>query len=88
VQRAILKLIPSPAGLGHPYLAPPGIPPQRLALLRNAFAVTLRDNPFLAEVEKLQIAIEPIQSSGYARLRSFLKPDNRRAISPTGKGLL
>jgi tripartite-type tricarboxylate transporter receptor subunit TctC len=59
-QRQILKLISSPAGLGHPYLAPPGIPPERLALLRNAFAATLRDKAFLAEVEKLQIAIDPM----------------------------
>src|SRR5258708_34960109 len=28
-QRAILKLISSPARLGHPYLAPPGIAPDR-----------------------------------------------------------
>jgi tripartite-type tricarboxylate transporter receptor subunit TctC len=59
-QRAILKLISAPAGLGHPYLAPPGVPPERLALLRNAFAATLKDPAFLPEVEKLKIAIDPM----------------------------
>jgi tripartite-type tricarboxylate transporter receptor subunit TctC len=61
-QRAILKLISAPAGLGHPYLAPPGIAPERLALLRAAFAATLKDKAFLAEVEKLQIAIDPMSA--------------------------
>jgi tripartite-type tricarboxylate transporter receptor subunit TctC len=59
-QRQVLKLISSPAGLGHPYLAPPGVPAERLALLRKAFDATLRDKAFLAEVEKLQIPIDPM----------------------------
>jgi tripartite-type tricarboxylate transporter receptor subunit TctC len=61
-QRQVLKLISAPAGLGHPYLAPPGTPPERLALLRRAFAATLKDKAFLAEVEKLQIAIDPMSA--------------------------
>jgi len=61
-QRQVLKLISAPAGLGHPYLAPPGVAPERLALLRKAFAATLKDKAFLAEVEKLQIAIDPMSA--------------------------
>ncbi|HWF96648.1 MAG TPA: tripartite tricarboxylate transporter substrate-binding protein [Xanthobacteraceae bacterium] len=61
-QRQVLKLISTPAGLGHPYLAPPGTPPERLALLRQAFAATLKDKAFLAEVEKLQITIDPMSA--------------------------
>src|SRR6516162_11894045 len=57
-QREILKLVSAPAGLGHPYLAPPGMPADRLAVLRAAFDATLRDKAFLAEVDKLQIAID------------------------------
>jgi hypothetical protein len=67
-QRAILKLISAPAGLGHPYLAPPGIPPERLALLRNAFAATLRDKAFRAEVDKLQIAVDPMSADEVAAI--------------------
>jgi tripartite-type tricarboxylate transporter receptor subunit TctC len=59
-QRQILKLISAPAGLGHPYLTPPGTPPERLALLRNAFDATLKDKAFLAEMAKLQIAVDPM----------------------------
>ena len=59
-QRQILKLVSAPAGLGHPYLAPPGTPPERLALLRDAFDATLKDKAFLAEMAKLQIAVDPM----------------------------
>ena len=61
-QRATLKLVSAPAGLGHPYLAPPGVPPERLAILRAAFAATLKGEKFLAEVGKLQIAIDPLSA--------------------------
>jgi len=39
--------------------APLDTAPNRLVLLRKAFAATLRDKALLAEVEKLQIAIDP-----------------------------
>src|SRR5215471_4762120 len=61
-QRAILKLISAAPGLGHPYLAPPGLAPERLAILRAAFAATLKDEKFLADVRKLQIAIDPLSA--------------------------
>jgi tripartite-type tricarboxylate transporter receptor subunit TctC len=67
-QREILKLISSPAGLGHPYLTPPGIPPERLALLRKAFDATLRDKAFLAEVEKLRIPVDPMSAEEVAAI--------------------
>jgi len=62
-QRDILKLISAPAGLGHPYLVPPGVPADRVAALRAAFDATLRDKAFLAEVDKLQIAIDPMSAA-------------------------
>jgi tripartite-type tricarboxylate transporter receptor subunit TctC len=67
-QRQILKLISAPAGLGHPYLAPPGIPPERLAILRQAFAATLRDPAFLAEVARLAIPIDPMSADEVATI--------------------
>jgi tripartite-type tricarboxylate transporter receptor subunit TctC len=67
-QRDILKLISAPAGLGHPYLAPPGVSEDRLAILRTAFAATLKDKAFLADVEKLQIAIDPMSAAEVAAI--------------------
>ena len=56
-QRRILKLIFARETMGRPFLAPPGVDPDHLAILRRAFMDTLADPDFLAEArnEKLEI---------------------------------
>ena len=58
----------SAPGLGRPYLAPPGVPADRLAILRSAFEATMKDKAFLAEAEKLQIDIDPISAADITQL--------------------
>ena len=59
-QRRIFELLSSAPALGQPYVAPPGVPADRIAVLREAFAATLRDAAFLAEAEKIRFDIEPM----------------------------
>ena len=66
--RQVFKLISAAQALGRPYLAPPGVPAERLAILRKAFGTTLRDKAFLAEAEKLQIDIDPIGADEVTQL--------------------
>src|SRR5947209_5251050 len=47
----------APLTLGRPFLAPPGVPVERLAALHEAFAATMADPDFLAEGEKLGIGL-------------------------------
>jgi len=42
---------------GRPFLVPPGIPVERLAALREAFAATMADPDFLAEGEKMGLGL-------------------------------
>jgi tripartite-type tricarboxylate transporter receptor subunit TctC len=42
----------------RPYAAPPGIPAERLDLLRRAFDATLRDAEFLADVQRQKLEID------------------------------
>jgi tripartite-type tricarboxylate transporter receptor subunit TctC len=44
----------------RPFSLPPGTPPERLQLLRKAFAETLRDAEFLAEAKKMKLDVEPV----------------------------
>jgi hypothetical protein len=37
---------------GRPYVAPPGLPPDRLAALRQAFDTTMKDPAYLEEAKK------------------------------------
>jgi tripartite-type tricarboxylate transporter receptor subunit TctC len=45
--------------LARPYIAPPGIPADRLKALREAFMATMKDSEFLAETAKLQLSVDP-----------------------------
>lgn len=67
-QRQILKLIFSRQPLGRPYLAPPGVPADRVAALRKAFTDTMADKEFLAEADKAQLEITPIAGDAVQKL--------------------
>ena len=67
-QRQILTLIFARQALGRPYLAPPGIPADRVEALRTAFMETMRDKAFLAEAEKAQLEITPIDGAAVQKL--------------------
>jgi tripartite-type tricarboxylate transporter receptor subunit TctC len=59
-QKDLLTLLAAPHRAGRPYLAPPGMPAERLGILRQAFDTTTKDSDFLAEAEKLKLAINPV----------------------------
>src|ERR1051326_7263924 len=67
-QRQILALISSPTMLGQPYLAPPGVPPDRLAMLRRAFDATMQDKAFLADAEKISYSVMPLSAGEVAKI--------------------
>jgi len=58
--RQIMEMIYSQNLFGRPYLAPPGVPPDRVATLRQALATALRDKALLADAEKLGLDIGPM----------------------------
>jgi len=59
-QKQILGLVFARQALGRPFVAPPGIPADRVAALRKAFMDTMKDPEFLAEADKAQLEITPI----------------------------
>jgi tripartite-type tricarboxylate transporter receptor subunit TctC len=67
-QRQILKLIFARQVMGRPFLAPPGIPKDRIDALRKAFMDTMKDKDFLAEAEKAQLEITPIAGDALQKL--------------------
>jgi tripartite-type tricarboxylate transporter receptor subunit TctC len=46
--------------IARPVAAPPGVPPERVAILRRAFEATMRDPVFLAEAARLNAEIDPL----------------------------
>jgi tripartite-type tricarboxylate transporter receptor subunit TctC len=59
-QRQVLKLIFARQVMGRPFLAPPGIPQDRVEALRKAFMDALSDKDLLAEADKAQLEINPV----------------------------
>ena len=57
--REALDIVYSNTLAYRPYLAPPGLPPERLAALRKAFMDTMADPDFLAEMKKTGLGVSP-----------------------------
>ena len=57
-QRAMLKIMSMREEISKPYMAPPGTPPNRLKIYRDAFKATVADPDFLAGARKQQLDVE------------------------------
>jgi tripartite-type tricarboxylate transporter receptor subunit TctC len=58
-ERAVGELIFASNEFGRPFLAPPGVPADRVAALRKAFEDTFKDPEFLADVKKSNLELDP-----------------------------
>jgi hypothetical protein len=76
VKKEVLTLILLRQEPGRPVAAPPGVPADRITALRRAFDLTMKDPEFVAEAEKLQLEIEPLNASEIERLltRAYTTP--------------
>src|ERR1700704_3268818 len=57
-QRMILEIHAASLELGRPILAPPNVPPDRVAALRRAFEAAMRDPALLAEAKQMKLTVE------------------------------
>jgi tripartite-type tricarboxylate transporter receptor subunit TctC len=67
-QRQILKMIFARQVMGRPYAAPPNVPADRVAALRQAFMDTMADKDFLSEADKLQLEVNPVSGADVEEL--------------------
>lgn len=74
-KRELLALVASHGEFGRLTAGPPGIPSDRLAMLRDAYAKTLSDPLFLAEAARLRLPIDPLGGEPLtARIGETLRP--------------
>ena len=57
--RKLVTVILASGDLGRPFIAPPGVPAERVKILREAFAKTMQDAEFLEDVKKKKLAADP-----------------------------
>ncbi|MFM2128834.1 MAG: hypothetical protein RL477_380 [Pseudomonadota bacterium] len=58
-QRQVFGLLTRSTDIGRALSMPPGVPADRVAVMRKAFADMIRDPAMLAEAKKLQLDLEP-----------------------------
>lgn len=62
IGRRTAEFISASAEFGRPMLTTPGAPPERVKILREAYAKTMKDPAFIAQADKSQLVLQP--SSG------------------------
>ncbi|MFN3889492.1 MAG: Bug family tripartite tricarboxylate transporter substrate binding protein [Beijerinckiaceae bacterium] len=67
-KKQILQLVLAPQEMDRPILAPPGVPAQRVELLRKAFHNAMNDKGFIAEAEKQHIEIDEVPGEKVAEV--------------------
>jgi tripartite-type tricarboxylate transporter receptor subunit TctC len=79
--RAILRMVSSSAAVGRAYYAPPGVPKERVAALRTAFAKVVKDPEFLADARKRGITIEFMTGEELGRMVGSLNQASPAVIA-------
>lgn len=67
-ERAALELFFARASMGRPFVAPAGVPADRVAALRVAFQAMLRDPAFLEDARKQRLNVVPITGEQQAAI--------------------
>lgn len=66
--REVLKLISASTTMGHPVVAPPGVPTERVKALRAAFNEAMKDPIVLSDAEKQSRSIRPVSGEELQRI--------------------
>jgi len=74
--RAAAELLLAPQLAGRPFIAPPGLHPERLALLQRAFAAMMKDADFLAEAARRNLEVQATSGEEIAAVvaRAYASP--------------
>jgi tripartite-type tricarboxylate transporter receptor subunit TctC len=60
VDRKALELLLASNAFAWPFVAPPGVPADRIAILRRAFDATMKDPGFLADARQSRLEVNPL----------------------------
>lgn len=84
--RRVAEFIFRPNEIGRPIAAPPLLPPERAAALREAFIKTMRDPEFLADAEKRRLLIDPMPGQEISQIFTALQ-QQPKAIAERAKAI-
>ncbi|MEA2989430.1 MAG: hypothetical protein QOG83_2141 [Alphaproteobacteria bacterium] len=61
--RQILKLFSTDVVIGRPFVTAPGVPAERVAVLRQAFETMMKDPAYLADAAKAGLDVSPVEGA-------------------------
>jgi tripartite-type tricarboxylate transporter receptor subunit TctC len=67
-QKEAIEFLYAGQGIGRPFVAPPGLPPERLRMLRDAFNATIKDAEFIADAHRSKLDLDPEDGEHLAAL--------------------
>lgn len=67
-EKQLLEFLYAGQDIGRPFAAPPDLPPERLKMLRDAFAATMKDPEFIEDVKRSKLDLEPVDGEQLAAL--------------------
>jgi len=79
--RQIMEVVFAKYGMARPFFTAPGVPSERLALLRRAFDATMSDPVVIAEATKLGMEVSPVRGEAVEALvtKMMATPDGLAA---------
>jgi tripartite-type tricarboxylate transporter receptor subunit TctC len=66
--RQVFALYASGSAIGRSLIGPPGIPAERVKALRDAFDAMVKDPDFIADVQKINVELDPLPGAALAAL--------------------
>ena len=78
--RSVITVILASGDIGRPFVTSPGVVPERLKILRDAFTKTMRDPAFLADAKARKFAADPDSGEGLEKIAKELVSQPREII--------
>src|SRR5215472_413820 len=66
--KQLFALYASGSAIGRSLLAPPGVPAERTRALREAFRAMMQDQDFIADIQRLNVELEPLSGDELEQL--------------------
>jgi len=85
--RRLAAVLLAAGSMGRPMLGPPGVPPDRIKILREAYRKTMADPQFQAEVKKRNYEFDPVSGDELEAMAKEVTNQSRDTIDRLQKVL-
>jgi tripartite-type tricarboxylate transporter receptor subunit TctC len=86
-EKEILQLVFARNTFGWPFAAPPGVAPETVKVLRDAFDASMQDPEFVAEAARAKIEVKPISGARLQELATGFYKTDKAVIDAAAKYL-